>query len=159
LGVFALLVVIFVALAGVGAALTYYVITSKSSQEAVSPQSYLFNSYIPLNFNDRNGGEHEGWLMLGLRGAPAIILCPSYNSNRSNLMSLGSILRDNHFNAYIFNFHGLKSKETRSDLGPRQASDLFTAIETVPSNPISIPTASDCLGRLLVAMPPWWPLS
>lgn len=134
-GVFVLLVVIFVALAGVGAALTYYVITSKSAQEAVTPQSYLLNSYIPLNFNDRYGGEHEGWLLLGLRGAPAIILCPGYNSNRSDLMSLGSILRDNHFNVYIFNFHGPKSKESRSDLGPRQASDLFTAIETVTKQP------------------------
>ena len=134
-GVFVLLVVIFVALAGVGAALTYYVITAKSAQEAVTPQSYLLNSYIPLNFNDRYGGEHEGWLLLGLRGAPAIILCPGYDSNRSDLLSLGSILRDNHFNVYIFNFHGPKAKESRSDLGPRQASDLFAAIETVTKQP------------------------
>jgi cephalosporin-C deacetylase-like acetyl esterase len=50
-------------------------------------------------------------------------------------MSLGSILRDNHFNVYIFNFHGPKSKESRSDLGSRQASDLFTAIKTVTEQP------------------------
>ena len=135
LGVLVLLVVIFLALAGVGAGLTYYVTTANSSQESVTPQSYLLNSYISLSFTDRSGGEHEGWLLLGLRGAPAIILCHGYDSNRSDLLSLGTILRDNHFNVYIFNFHGPKAKESRSNLGPRQASDLMAAIETVTKQP------------------------
>ena len=134
-GVSALLLVIFLALAGVGAGLTYYVTTANSPQEAVTPQTYLLSSYIPLNFNDHSGGEHEGWLLLGLRGAPVIILCHGYDSNRSDLLSLGSILRDNHYNVYIFNFHGPKARESRFDLGPRQASDLMAAIETVTRQP------------------------
>ena len=69
-----LAVVLFVALAAVGGGLTYYVITRQNSQEAVTPQSYLLSSYIPLNFTDGSGGEHEGWLLLGLRRAPVIIL-------------------------------------------------------------------------------------
>jgi len=123
------------ALAGVGAGLTYYVTTTNSVQESVTPQSYLLNSYIPLSFVDRMGGEHEGWLLLGLRGAPAIILCHGYDSNRSDLLSLGTILRDNHFNVYIFNFHGPKARESFSDLGPRQASDLMSAIGVVTRQP------------------------
>jgi len=132
---FILLVVIFLALAGVGAGLTYYVTTTTNSQEAVNPQSYLLSSYISLNFTDRSGGEHEGWLLLGLRGAPVIILCHGYDSNRSDLLSLGSVLRDNHYNVYVFNFHGPKARESRSNLGPRQASDLMAAIETVTKQP------------------------
>jgi hypothetical protein len=135
LGILVLLGVIFVALAGVGAGLTYYVTTTNSLQESVTPQSYLLNSYIPLSFADRSGGEHEGWLLLGLRGAPVIILCPGYDSNRSDLLSLGSILRDNHFNVYLFNFHGPKAKEVISNLGPRQASDLLAAIKAVTAQP------------------------
>ena len=131
LGVLVLLVVIFLALAGVGAGLTYYVTTANNSEEAVNPQSYLLNSYISHSFTDRSGGEHEGWLLLGLRGAPVIILCHGYDSNRADLLWLGSILRDNHFNVYLFNFHGPKAKESRSNLGPRQASDLMAAIATV----------------------------
>jgi uncharacterized protein len=127
--------VIFLALAGVGAGLTYYVTTSSDSQESVTPQSYLLNSYIPLSFVDKVGGEHEGWLLLGLRGAPAIILCHGYDSNRSDLLSLGTILRDNHFNVYIFNFHGPKARERFSNLGPRQASDLMAAIDMVTRQP------------------------
>jgi pimeloyl-ACP methyl ester carboxylesterase len=131
LGVLVLLVVIFLALAGVGAGLTYYVTTANNSEEAVNPQSYLLNSYISHSFTDRSGGEHEGWLLLGLRGAPVIILCHGYDSNRSDLLWLGSILRDNHFNVYLFNFQGPKAKESRSNLGPRQASDLMAAIENL----------------------------
>jgi pimeloyl-ACP methyl ester carboxylesterase len=133
--VLVLLIVIFLALAGVGAALTYYVTTANNTQEAVNPQSYLLSSYISLSFTDRSGGEHEGWLLLGLRGAPVIILCHGYDSNRADLLSLGSILRDNHFNVYLFNFHGPKARENRTNLGPRQASDLMAAIETLTKQP------------------------
>ena len=84
LGVFIFLLVVRLGLAGVGAALTYHVITATSSQESVNPQSYLLNSYFSLNFTDRHGGEHEGWLLLGLRRAPVIILCHGYDSNRSD---------------------------------------------------------------------------
>jgi pimeloyl-ACP methyl ester carboxylesterase len=135
LGVLILLGVIFLALAGVGEGLTYYVTTASNSEEAVSPQSYLLSSYISLSFTDHSGGEHEGWLLLGLRGAPVIILCHGYNSNRSDLLSLGSILRDNHFNVYLFNFQGPKAKESRTNMGPREASDLIAAIETVTKQP------------------------
>jgi pimeloyl-ACP methyl ester carboxylesterase len=130
-----LLGVIFIALAAVGAGLTYYVTTTNNSQEAVNPQSYLLNSYVSLNFTDSHGGEHDGWLLRGLRRAPVIILCHGYDSNRSDLLWLGSILRDNHFNVYLFNFQGPKAKETTSDLGPRQASDLNAAIETITRQP------------------------
>ncbi len=130
-----LLVALFLALAAVGAGLTYYVTSQKDTTESVNPQSYLLSSYISLSFTDRSGGEHDGWLLLGLRGAPAIILCHGYNSNRSDLLSLGSILRDNHYNVYIFNFEGPKAKENRSDLGSRQASDLMSAIDTVTKQP------------------------
>jgi pimeloyl-ACP methyl ester carboxylesterase len=134
-GGFILVAVIFVALAGVGAGLTYYVTATNNLEEAVTPQSYLLNNYISLSFTDRAGGEHEGWLLLGLRSAPVIILCHGYDSNRSDLLSLGTILRENHFNVYLFNFHGPKAKENRSDLGSRQASDLIAAIEAVTGQP------------------------
>jgi len=126
-----LLAVLFVALTGVGACLTYYVISGRNTQEAISPQSYLLNNYITLGFTDRKGGEHEGWLLLGLRGAPAIILCHGYDSNRSDLLFLGTILRDNHYNVYLFNFYGPKAREPYTDFGPREAADLMSAIATV----------------------------
>jgi len=134
-GILILLGVVLLALAGVGAGLTYYVVTRQNSQEAVTPQSYLLSNYIPLGFTDRDGGEHEGWLLLGLRGAPVIILSHGYDTNRSDFLSLGTVLRDNHFNVYIFDYHGPKAKETISNLGSRQISDLLSVIDTLTKRP------------------------
>jgi len=133
-GIAVMLCVIFAVLAAVGGVLTYYVTTTKSTVEGVTPQSYLVTPET-LNFVDPAGGEHEGWLLRGMRNAPVIILCHGYDSNRSDLLSLGAILRDNHFNVYIFNFHGPKPKKSISNLGPRQASDLMAAIKTVVAQP------------------------
>lgn len=150
-----LLAVLFLVVAGVGGCLTYYVITRQNLQEAVTPQSYLLSSYISLGFTDRSGGEHEGWLLRGLRGAPVIILSHGYDSNRADLLSLGTILRDNHFNVYIFNFHGPKAKEAYSNLGPRQASDLMSAIETVTKQPQVNPNRIGLFGTSVGGYASW----
>lgn len=130
-----LALILVVVLGGAGGFLTYRIITARNDTEIVSPSTYLLSSFENLNFTDSAGGEHEGWLLLGLKGAPAIILCHGYNSNRSELLSLGSILRENHFNVYIFNFYGTKAKTPYSDLGIRETADVLAAIETVTQQP------------------------
>jgi len=130
-GLLILAVVVVLVLGGAAAMLSYRVMTAHNDTETVTPSTYLLSSYVSLNFTDRVGGEHEGWLLLGLKGAPAIILCHGYNSNRSDMLSLGTILRENHFNVYVFNFAGPKAKESLSDLGVRQGEDVLQAIETV----------------------------
>jgi len=84
-----------------------------------------------VNFTDSNGGEHKGWLLIGLRGAPAIILCHGYDSNRTEMLSLGTVLQANHFNVYLFNFDGARSKGYFSNLGVHEASVLTAAIARV----------------------------
>ena len=118
-------------LAGVGLFLTYRIATTNDSIENVTPASYLLASYENLNFTDARGGEHAGWLLVGLKGAPVIILCHGYDSNRSELLSLGTTLQANHFNVYLFNFGGPRSKDGFSDLGIREASILMSAIARV----------------------------
>lgn len=138
-------------LGGAAGVLTYLVMTAHNDMEAVTPSSYLLSNYISLNFKDRAGGEHEGWLLLGLKGAPVIFLCHGYNSNRSDLLSLGTILQENHFNAYLFNFFGPKAKEGYSDMGVRQAQDLMAAIETVTKQPGVNPNRVGLFGTTLGA--------
>jgi pimeloyl-ACP methyl ester carboxylesterase len=127
--------VLLAVLLGVGVFLTYQIVTASDDTESVTPQSSFQSNYVNLSFTDHRGGEHEGWLLVGLKGAPAIILCHGYNSNRSELLALGSLLRQNHFNVYVFNFYGPKAKQIFSDLGMRQADDLLAAIETVTRQP------------------------
>jgi esterase/lipase len=127
--------VLLVVLLGVGCFLTYQVVTAFNDTETVTPQSSFQSNFVNLSFADRRGDEHEGWLLVGLKGAPAIILCHGYNSNRSELLALGSLLRQNHFNVYVFNFYVSNAKHSFSDLGIRQADDLLAAIETVTKQP------------------------
>ncbi len=129
--VLTLAVVLTVVLGGVSIFLTYQVVTSRNEAETVTPMSSFQSSYVNLSFTDGQGGEHEGWLLVGLRGAPAVILCHGYNSNRSELLALGNLLQQNHFNVYVFNFQGPKAREAYTDLGLRQADDLMAAIGKV----------------------------
>ncbi|HEX5411093.1 MAG TPA: hypothetical protein VFZ27_04460 [Terriglobia bacterium] len=122
---------ILVVLMGAGAFLTYRISTAHDSVENVTPASYLLSNYQAVNFTDADGKAHDGWLLIGLRGAPAIVLCHGYGSNRSVLLSLGTVLQANHFNVYLFNFDSSERAGYRSDLGPHEASVLHAAISRV----------------------------
>jgi hypothetical protein len=126
-----LALVALVALLGASSFLTYRVVTTRNSVENITPASYLLSNFEPVNFTDHFGGEHEGWLLLGLKGAPVIVLCHGYDSNRSEVLPLGTLLRDNHFNVYLFNFQGSKVGKRFSNLGTREADDLGAALETI----------------------------
>jgi esterase/lipase len=127
--------VLLAVLAGVGGFLTYRVVTVRNDTENVTPASYLLSSYETVDFTDRQGGVHEGWLLLGLKGAPVVVLCHGYNSNRSELLSLGTVLRENHFNVYLYNQQGAKALMSYSNLGVRQAYDLLDAIDFITKHP------------------------
>lgn len=129
-----LALVLFFVMAGVGAFLTYRVVTARNMVENVTPESAFQSNYENLNFADLKGGEHEGWLLLGLKGAPVIILCHGYNSNRSDLLSLGTNLRQNYFNVYLFNFEGRKAKRSYSDLGPGETDIVLAAIRKITAH-------------------------
>jgi pimeloyl-ACP methyl ester carboxylesterase len=126
---------ILVVLIGAGAFLTYRIVTAHDSVENVTPASYLLSSYENVNFMDSDGGTHHGWLLIGLRGAPVIILCHGYNSNRSSLLSMGTVLQANHFNVYLFNFESSPPKSFFSNLGAHEASVLSAAIARVRTLP------------------------
>jgi len=119
------------AVAGIAGYFTFRVVAERNDSEIVTPTSFLLTNFESLSFTDRQGGEHDGWLLHGLKGAPAIILCPDYDSNRSDLLPLGAILQANGFNVYTFNFSGPKSGHSFSDLGNQPVDDLQSAIQTV----------------------------
>lgn len=122
-------------LAVAGGFFTYRILTDYNDTENVNPSSFLLSNYESLNFTDSFGEEHAGWLLRGLKGAPAVILCHGYDSNRSELLSLATVLQENHFNVYLFNFHGVKPSHRLSDLGVRQVRIIQSAIEKVIKQP------------------------
>ena len=127
------LVVSFVVLAGAAGFLTHRVTTEHNDVEDVTPTSFLLTSVEDLSFTTPSGGEHKGWLLRGLRGAPVILICHGYGTNRSDGLSLGTVLQENHFNVYLFNFRGSKKMSSMSDLGPSYIETLKAAIQKVTS--------------------------
>ncbi len=123
--------VLLIVLAGAGGFITYRILSSHNDAENVSPTSFLMSHYENANFRGPGGEEHEGWLLLGLKRAPVIILCHGYNSNRAELLPLGIALRENHFNVYLFNFQAPKGNAIFNNLGVRQTEQLLSAIESV----------------------------
>ena len=119
--------IVLLILAGV---LVYTISKKRNTQESVNPGTYLVTKYVPLNFKGPQGNEHEGWLLLGLPGAPAVILCHGYDSNRAEVLSQGFLLQQNHFNVFIFNFHSKESNKL-SSLGVREKDILLAAVQAV----------------------------
>lgn len=134
-GFLTLAAIVVIVVGGLSAFLTYSVVTARNDTETVTPLSSFQSNYVNLSFTDQGGREHDGWLLVGNKGSPAIVLCHGHNSNRSELLALGSVLRQNHFNVYLFNFNGPKVKRFYSDLGLRQVGDLQAAIEKVVKQP------------------------
>jgi pimeloyl-ACP methyl ester carboxylesterase len=122
-------------LVAAGGFFTYRIVTDYNDTENVSPDSFLLSNYESLNFTDSQGGEHAGWLLRGLKGAPVIIVCHGYDSNRSEMLSLGTVLQENHFNVYLFNFRSVEGKHEVSDLGVWQAAVVESAVEKLMKQP------------------------
>src|SRR5579863_2682604 len=130
-GALTLVLAVLCVLAGVAGFFTFRIVTQNNQTESVNPTTFIDPNYEALTFSNPTSGEHEGWLLRGLKGAPVIILCPGYNSNRADLLSLGVVLQENHFNVYAFNFNGPGTRGTFSNLGIDQAQDVKSAIDAL----------------------------
>lgn len=124
-----------VVLSAAGGFFAYRIVTDYNDTENVTPESFLLSNYEGLNFTDSAGEEHAGWLLRGLKGAPVIILCHGYDSNRSELLPLATVLQENHFNVYLFNFRGMKPKSLASDFGAQEVAILQAAIDKAVKQP------------------------
>jgi esterase/lipase len=130
-----ILVLLVLIVGGVSGFVTYKILSERNDVERITPDAIFQTSYTTLSFSDRQGREHDGWLFVGLQGAPAIILCHGYDSNRADLLVLANVLQANHFNAYLFNFQGPKVKDKFTDLGYTEVDILKAAMEKVTQQP------------------------
>ncbi len=126
-----LVVVAAVVLSAAGGFLTYRIVTETNTTENLTPDSFLLSNYESMSFTDKRNEEHVGWLLRGLKGAPVIILSHGYDSNRSEMLSLATILQENHFNVYLFNYRGAKPRSLTSDMGGRESAILEDAVENL----------------------------
>lgn len=84
-----------------------------------------------VTFTVPGAGSREGWFFPGLRGAPTIVLCHGYQSNRGVLLTLASALQDHQYNVFLFDFGGHGSSQGITTLGFREAKEVRSAIDSL----------------------------
>lgn len=78
----------------------------------------------------KGGGQGSGWLLLGPKGAPLIIVSHGYGQNMVDQISLAVQLYDSGYHVLIYDLRGHgESKVEKSSLGDDEADDLLAAIE------------------------------
>src|SRR5262249_2124472 len=57
---------------------------------------------VPFSFSIPGEPDREGWFFPGLRGAPTIVVCHGYLSQRADVLTLVSALQDHQYNVFVF---------------------------------------------------------
>jgi pimeloyl-ACP methyl ester carboxylesterase len=86
---------------------------------------------IPFSFPVTGQPEREGWFFPGLRGAPTIVVCHGYLSQRVDVLTLVSALQDHQFNVFVFDFLGHGSTPGITTLGYHETSELEAAVQAL----------------------------
>jgi hypothetical protein len=59
-----------------------------------------------VTYQVRGEGSRDGWFFPGRENAPTIVLCPGYQRNRGELLTLASSLQYHEYNVFLFDFSG-----------------------------------------------------
>lgn len=80
-----------------------------------------------------DGTMREGWFFPGLRGAPTIVVCHGYQSQRADVLTLVTTLQDHQYNVFLFDFSGHGTSGGTTTLGYKETGELESAIRTLAS--------------------------
>ncbi len=88
----------------------------------------LLGHITTVQYTLPGGGNREGWFFPGLRGAPVLLLCHGYKWQRSDVLTLATTLEENQYNVFVFDFSGHGKSQGSTTMGPREATEVLTAI-------------------------------
>jgi pimeloyl-ACP methyl ester carboxylesterase len=84
-----------------------------------------------FSFPVAGGAMRDGWFFPGLRGAPTIVVCHGYLSQRADVLTLVTALQDHQFNVYLFDFAGHGTSPDVTTLGYRETAELRSAVQAL----------------------------
>ncbi len=117
----------FLLLTAVAAFCLYHVLMPQHTSEHIDPGG-LIGHVTPTAFLGPDGVRREGWFLPGANGAPVIVLCHGYGSNRGSGLALATSLQEHRYNVFLFNFSGHgESPRSHTTLGFREADELAGA--------------------------------
>ncbi len=113
----------------------YSIIHPPKTLEVIDPADYhMFAS--DFTWDGAREDVMQGWYIRGSNQAPLIILCHGYQTNRSEVLSLASRLRDYGYNIFVYNQRGHGSAGQKiSSLGYYETEDLRQAIDKLIQRP------------------------
>lgn len=129
-GLLALLLFGFVTFASVSAYLVYEIV-HPARNAATFDLDIMMGHPTTFSFSVPGASTREGWLFPGLRGAPTVIVCHGYTSQRAEVLTLVTALQDHEFNVFLFDFVGHGTSAGTTTLGYRETAELRSAVEAL----------------------------
>lgn len=120
----------FVSVATVSGFLLYQILKPSHSTSSYD-LNVMMGHPIPFSFSIPGEPDREGWFFPGLRGAPTIVVCHGYLSQRADVLTLVSALQDHQFNVFVFDFLGHGTSPGITTLGYRETVELEAAVQAL----------------------------
>ena len=129
-GLLALLLFGFVAIASISGFLLYQILRP-SRAPATFDLNVMMGHPMAFSFPGAGAPDREGWFFPGLRGAPTVVVCHGYLSQRADVLTLVTALQDHQFNVYLFDFAGHGTSPGMTTLGYEETGELRAAIQAL----------------------------
>ncbi|MGB9068083.1 MAG: alpha/beta fold hydrolase [Candidatus Acidiferrales bacterium] len=129
-GILAIVIFAGVSISTVSGFLLYQVL-KPARNPATFDLSLMMGHPTTFTFSPSGGAQREGWLFPGLRGAPAIVVCHGYQSQRADVLTLVTSLQDHQFNVFLFDFAGHGTSQGVTTLGYGETAELRAAISAI----------------------------
>jgi pimeloyl-ACP methyl ester carboxylesterase len=126
----ALLLFAFVALSSVSGYLLYQALRPQRNSSSVK-LDIMMGHPETLSFQLADGTSRDGWYFPGLRGAPVVVVCHGYLSQRADVLTLVTALQDHQFNVFLFDFSGHGTSPRGTTLGYKETGELRSAIQAL----------------------------
>ncbi|HUK52453.1 MAG TPA: alpha/beta fold hydrolase [Candidatus Binatia bacterium] len=118
--------------AGIAGYLDYRILHPVSTSNSLTPDDLLGHP-SDVQYSVPNEGARDGWFFPGLRNAPVVILCHGYRSQRGDVLTLATTLQENQYNVFAFDFSGHGKIPGSTTLGPRETTEVLTAVALMAS--------------------------
>jgi len=129
-GLLAIILFGFVAIASISGFLLYQIL-KPSRAPATFDLNVMMGHPTAFSFPIAGGPDREGWFFPGLRGAPTVVVCHGYLSQRADVLTLVTALQDHQFNVFLFDFAGHGTSPGVTTLGYEETGELRAAIQAL----------------------------
>jgi len=129
-GILALLLFAFATVAAVSGYLLYQIVHPPRTT-ANFDLNVMMGHPTNFSFSIPGAAPRQGWLFPGLRGAPTIVVCHGYGSQRAEVLTLVTALQDHQFNVFLFDFIGHGASPGNPTLGYRETAELRAAVQAL----------------------------